>query len=149
MSHKPFAHGFTLLELMVVIAIISILASVSAPTFTRQITKAKLVEAQNLATQHQSLVEEYILLEGLFPTTTEFDQIKTTLNDDTIVKSISVSQQNDDTGHLIIALKKSTGIKENQNITYIRDSNKTWHCTSDINQNVLPQQCDSLEGEEE
>jgi type IV pilus assembly protein PilA len=141
--------GFTLLELMVVIAIISILASLSAPTFTRQIAKAKLIEVQNLATQHQSLVEEFILLNGDFPTTTEFDLIKNTLSDNSIVKSISVNNQSEDTGNLKLTLNSNTGVTEGQYFAYSRDSNKNWSCISDIDSKILPIQCESLAGEDE
>ncbi|QUX91929.1 prepilin-type cleavage/methylation domain-containing protein [Marinomonas sp. A3A] len=141
--------GFTLLELMVVIAIISIIASLSAPTFTRQIAKAKLIEAQNLATQHQSLVEEFILLHGSFPTETEFNLIKQTLADDSIAKSISVESQNRNMGNILITLNDSTGITENQYLRYSRDANKNWQCSSDLDNNILPLQCESVTGAEE
>jgi len=141
--------GFTLLELMVVIAIISILASLSAPTFTRQIAKAKLIEAQNLATQHQSMVEEFILLHGSFPTESEFDLIKNTLAEDSIVKSISVDDQNQSSGNLTLKLNSSTGVSENQYLKYTRDINRNWHCSSDLEVNILPVQCESLVGEGE
>lgn len=136
--------GFTLLELMVVIAIISILASLSAPTFSRQIAKAKLIEAQNLATQHQALVEEYILLNGSFPSSTEFNLIKQTLDDDSIAKSISVENQNNATGDILISLNDTTGISEDQYLKYSRDANRNWSCVSDLDSQILPLQCDSL-----
>ncbi|ETX11636.1 hypothetical protein MUS1_10235 [Marinomonas ushuaiensis DSM 15871] len=141
--------GFTLLELMVVIAIISILASLSAPTFTRQISKAKLIEAQNLATQHQSLTEEFILLYGYFPSTSDFNLIKRTLPEDSIVKSITVDNQSDSTGNILLKLNSNTGITEDQYIQYTRDADRNWICTSDLDANILPVQCKSIAGEDE
>tara|TARA_R110001606_G_scaffold380052_1_gene540386 strand:+ start:119 stop:571 length:453 start_codon:yes stop_codon:yes gene_type:complete len=138
--------GFTLLELMVVIAIISIIASLSAPTFTRQIAKAKLIEAQNLATQHQSLVEEFILLHGSFPSEAEFNLIKQTLADDSIAKAISVDGQNKSMGNILITLNDSTGISENQYVRYSRDASRNWQCSSDLDNNILPLQCESIKG---
>lgn len=146
-SSRLTMRGFTLLELMVVIAIISILASLSAPTFTRQITKAKLIEVQNLATQHQSLVEEFILLHGTFPSEADFNLIKNPLDTDSIVKVITVNDQNKSTGNIQLTLNDSTGITENQYLKYARDANRNWHCTSDLAENVLPLQCKSLTGE--
>ncbi|MEO9274150.1 pilin [Marinomonas sp. 5E14-1] len=147
---RPYLRGFTLLELMVVIAIISILASLSAPTFTRQIAKAKLIEAQNLATQHQSLVEEFILLNGDFPTNSEFDLIKSTLSENSIVKSIIVENQSNDTGDIKLTFNTSTAIAEGEFLTYSRDSNRNWSCSSDLDNNILPNQCVSTSaGEEE
>lgn len=136
--------GFTLLELMVVIAIISILAAFSAPTFVRQITKAKLVEAQNLATQNQSLVEEYILLNGKFPAEQAFKKLVQPLPDDSIAKSIAVTDPSEATGNIVITLNENTGIKAGQTITYTRDENRQWHCESDLNESVLPPKCTSI-----
>ncbi|MCW4628443.1 MULTISPECIES: pilin [Marinomonas] len=148
-SSRLSMRGFTLLELMVVIAIISILASLSAPAFTRQITKAKLIEVQNLATQHQSLVEEFILLHGSFPSEADFNLIKNPLDTDSIVKLITVNDQNKGTGNIQLTLNDSTGITENQYLKYARDTNRNWHCTSDLAENVLPLQCKSLAGEKQ
>ncbi|RBO79658.1 pilin [Marinomonas aquiplantarum] len=147
--YRNVQQGFTLLELMVVIAIISILASLSAPTFTRQIAKAKLIDAQNIATQHQAIVEEFILLNGHFPSTEEFALYRRTLADNSIVKSLTVKNQNSISGDLVLTLNNSTDITEGQMITYQRDSNRNWSCTSDINEQLLPQQCTSSIGEEE
>ncbi|MGO2355339.1 MAG: pilin [Marinomonas foliarum] len=140
---RQLMRGFTLLELMVVIAIISILASLSVPTFTRQIAKAKLIEAQNLATQHQSVIEEFILLHGSFPNKAEFNLIKNSLADKSIAKSITVDSANKMTGSLILTLNSNTGIDENQYLRYSRDSSRNWTCLSDLDPNLLPLQCDS------
>ncbi|SBS34546.1 Fimbrial protein precursor [Marinomonas spartinae] len=137
-------HGFTLLELMVVIAIISILAAFSAPTFVRQITKAKLVEAENLATQNQSLVEEYILLNGKFPAEQAFKTLTQPLPDDSIAKSIRVTNPTKATGNIVITLNDDTGIDAGQTITYTRDKNRQWHCESDLKTSVLPPKCTSI-----
>jgi type IV pilus assembly protein PilA len=138
--------GFTLLELMVVIAIISILASLSAPTFTRQIAKAKLIEAQNLVTQHQALVEEFILLHDTFPNEAEFNLIKQSLAKDSIAKSISVDSQNKSMGNIVLTLNDSTGITESQYLKYSRDANRNWKCFSDLESKLLPLQCESVAG---
>ena len=140
--------GFTLLELMVVIAIISILAAITAPTFTRQITKAKLVEAQNIATQSQSFIEEYILLNGSFPSSTEFAEIAPVVASDSIVKSIAVSDQEAGAGSVTVSLNSNTGVSEGNYLKYSRDENSNWSCESDMTSNLLPQQCTTVEEEQ-
>lgn len=146
---KHDVRGFTLLELMVVIAIISILASLSAPTFTRQIAKANLIEAQNIATQHQSLVEEFILLSGTFPSEAEFNNFKNTLASDSVAKSITIENPSAATGTIIITLNGSTSITENQYLKYSRDANRNWQCTSDLDSKILPLKCQAIKGEDE
>jgi len=136
--------GFTLLELMVVIAIISILASLSAPIFTRQIAKAKLIEVQNLATQHQSLVEEFILVNGDFPSTAEFDLIKRSLPESSIVKTLAVENQNEGSGNIRLTLNSDTGVSEGEYFLYSRDDDRNWSCTSDLDSKLLPSQCINL-----
>lgn len=42
---RKFAHGFTLVELMVVVAIIGLLSSVAIPSFSRYIRRSRTVEA--------------------------------------------------------------------------------------------------------
>lgn len=144
MRNRRLQGGFTLLELMVVIAIISIIASLSAPSFVRQIAKAKLVEAQNIATQHQAIVEEFILIHGVFPSSAQFAPLKRTLPDDSVVKSVQVKDNDGVLGHLVISLNADTGIDDGQYFDYQRDSDQNWQCTSDLEQALLPGHCQEI-----
>ncbi|MGR0279859.1 pilin [Marinomonas dokdonensis] len=145
MRNRRLQGGFTLLELMVVIAIISIIASLSAPSFVRQIAKAKLVEAQNIATQHQAIVEEFILINGAFPSSTQFSPLKRTLPDNSVVKSVQVKDNDGMTGHIVISLNADAGIDDGQYFDYQRDSDQNWKCTSDLEQALLPSHCQEIE----
>lgn len=51
--------GFTLIELMIVIAIISVLAAIAIPNYNSYTTKAKLTEAKSNLLQLQTLQEQF------------------------------------------------------------------------------------------
>jgi type IV pilus assembly protein PilA len=51
-SGNPLQKGFTLVELMIVIVIVGILSAVALPNFLNQTTKAKLTEADTLASAY-------------------------------------------------------------------------------------------------
>jgi type IV pilus assembly protein PilA len=56
---KDLDHGFTLLEILVVIVIIGILAAVAIPYYQGYIVRAKLVEVEHAMTELKSAVSAY------------------------------------------------------------------------------------------
>lgn len=51
--------GFTLIELMIVVAIIAILAAIALPAYTSYITKTKRVAAEGCLSEHANYMERY------------------------------------------------------------------------------------------
>jgi type IV pilus assembly protein PilA len=56
MSMKKVQQGFTLIELMIVVAIIGILASIAIPAYQDYITKAKFSEVLSLGQSYQTAI---------------------------------------------------------------------------------------------
>ena len=64
---KRLNSGFTLIELMIVVAIIGILAAVAIPQYQNYVARAQVSEAFSLASGAKTAVAEYFMLNGTFP----------------------------------------------------------------------------------
>ncbi|WP_105214782.1 pilin [Pseudoalteromonas sp. T1lg22] len=68
MTHNK-QQGFTLIELMIVVAIIGILAAVALPAYQDYTKRGHVSEGLNLASAAKASVAEYYATQGAFPTT--------------------------------------------------------------------------------
>jgi type IV pilus assembly protein PilA len=65
---KKVQQGFTLIELMIVVAIIGILAAIAIPAYQDYTIRAQVSEGLNLAAGAKAAVTEYFQDQGVMPT---------------------------------------------------------------------------------
>jgi len=67
MSHQRLSAGFTLIELMIVVAIIAILAAIAIPAYQDYLIRAQVTEGMSLASGAKSAVWDYVSNTGVYP----------------------------------------------------------------------------------
>lgn len=67
MSFKRITHGFTLIELMIVVAIIGILAAIAIPAYQDYTIRAQVVEALSLVGELKPSIRDFYTDRGIFP----------------------------------------------------------------------------------
>ncbi|MBC7192841.1 pilin [Marinobacter sp.] len=138
---KKAQQGFTLIELMIVVAIIGILAAVAIPAYQDYTARAQVSEAMTLASGVRSAVTEYYSSEGDFPANNTSAGISGTI-EGSYVDSVVVSSG------VITAKMKSSGVSEGIASKTLELSPVTtagsvqWVCqSSDLDSKYLPSSC--------
>jgi type IV pilus assembly protein PilA len=70
MKTNAFSRGFTLIELMIVIAIIGILAAIAIPAYQNYTIRSQVTEGLSLADGWKTAIAEYYATTGNWPTVT-------------------------------------------------------------------------------
>ncbi|WP_017430285.1 pilin [Vreelandella jeotgali] len=68
---KKFQRGFTLIELMIVVAIIGVLASIAIPQYQNYTARAQVAEGISLTAPLKSALSEFVALTGDMPKDTD------------------------------------------------------------------------------
>ncbi|SEW01767.1 pilin [Luteibacter sp. 329MFSha] len=142
---KNVQKGFTLIELMIVVAIIAILAAIAIPAYQDYTIRAQVSEGPVLADGAKTAVAEFYQNTGHFPKNNE----SAGLAGATSIKGQYVSQIQVGTSNGIITAsfagpKSSDRIKGNTLVLSPKtnDGSIQWTCKSaDLKKNYLPTNC--------
>lgn len=153
-SMKKIQQGFTLIELMIVVAIIGILAAVAIPAYQDYTVRAKVTEGLSLAAAAKTSVSEFWSSKSYFPSS----NASAGLADDPteisgpVVQSVAVGSDSGAAGDgQILVTLSSAGLPEDVVTTTIELSPSTnggaiaWVCrpgsTNPVPAKYLPSSC--------
>jgi type IV pilus assembly protein PilA len=139
---KTVQKGFTLIELMIVVAIIGILAAIAIPAYSDYTERAKVSELVTMASACKASVTEFYQAQGTFPTTNDEAGCTSTTTDK--ITSLTVTgDATSGTITVVSALDKATGDYILVGTPVAADNDAVeWDCTtSDIEDKYLPANC--------
>lgn len=145
---KTNQKGFTLIELMIVVAIIGILAAVAIPAYQDYTIRAKVTEGMGLAAAAKTSVAEYYISQGSMPLTEVLAGIEVTGTDyaTTHVQSLDYAQTSATVGAVTVAFNALGGdAAAGETIIFVGTGSATgvqWGCTTgDLDVKYRPANC--------
>lgn len=151
MKTKQNQQGFTLIELMIVVAIIGILAAVAIPSYRDYTARAQMSEALSLMSGFKTGLAEYHQSQGAFSTSLKATQFGGTVSGK-YVNRVELTGASANAIEIAATMKAATSgvsseIAGGQLRLKTTDGGRNWKCESDtglkIQNRHLPSSCRS------
>ncbi|EHZ2549863.1 pilin [Vibrio vulnificus] len=130
--------GFTLIELMIVVAVIGVLAAIAVPQYQKYVAKSEAATALASITGHRTNVETYVLENGSFPSTSGALAIPTSP-----IGVITYENPTSAAGDIKFSFN-SSGVSPDivsKHVTLSRTSAGGWSCATDVATDLKPKGC--------
>ena len=122
--------GFTLIELMIVVAIIGILAAIAIPAYQDYTIRAKVSEAVNSFAPAKTSVSEYFISQGTMPPTAAASGFQTTIGTK-YVRTVTYARSSATQGRLTVTTTGTVGVAAGNIVmvgTGLTGQNVDWNC---------------------